>query len=89
MQGKYLGTPRAWRNDTPSSHIYDGPHNEFNERTPPWMWEEGTPFFILREYLRITHYAKPESSIELREYQGYRLNVIYNGTKINAKEEEV
>ena len=30
---KFLGTPRVWRNSTPSSHIHGRPHNEFNEWT--------------------------------------------------------
>ena len=33
--GKFLGTPVARRNSAPSSHIHDGPHNKFNEWTPP------------------------------------------------------
>ena len=30
-EGKFLGTPEAQRNDALSSHIYDRPHQEFNE----------------------------------------------------------
>ena len=54
--GKYLDTPGTRRNGAPSSHIHGGPHHEFNEQTPPWMWEEGALFSILREYLRITRH---------------------------------
>ena len=35
IHGKYLGASGVRRNGTPSSHIHDGPHHEFNERTPP------------------------------------------------------
>ena len=54
--GKFLGTPGVRRNGAPSSHIHGGPHHDFNECIPQWMWEEGAPFCILRKYLRITHY---------------------------------
>ena len=53
-EGQYLGTPGAWINGTFSSHIHGELHHEFNKRTPPWMWEEGAPFSIFWEYLRIT-----------------------------------
>ena len=33
--GKFLDTPGVRRNGTPFSHIYNGPHHEFNEWTPP------------------------------------------------------
>ena len=52
--GKFLGTPKVQRNSAPSSHIHGGPHNQFNEQTLPWMWEERISFSILWEYLRIT-----------------------------------
>ena len=51
--GKFLGSPEVWWNGVPSSHIYGGPHREFNEQTLPWMWEERAPFSIFRDYLKI------------------------------------
>ena len=45
---------RSTENGAPSSHIYGGPQHEFNERAPPWIWEDGALFSVLREYLRIT-----------------------------------
>ena len=61
---KFLGSLRVWWNCVLSSHIHDGPYHEFNERTPPWMWEKRIPFSVLREYLRITlnNYVKLEGS---------------------------
>ena len=32
--GKFLGTPKVWINCAFSSHIYGGPHHEFNEQNP-------------------------------------------------------
>ena len=46
--GKFLSIFRVWRNDVLSSHIYGGFYHEFNEWTLSWMWEEWTPFSILR-----------------------------------------
>ena len=40
--GKFLGTPRVWRNGASSSHIHGGPYHEFNEQTRPWMWDFGS-----------------------------------------------
>ena len=54
--GKFLGSLKVWWNGAPSFHINDGPHHEFNKRILPWMWEEGTQFSMLREYLRIIHW---------------------------------
>ena len=54
--GKLLGSLEVWWNGAPSSHINGGSHHEFTKRTLPWMWEEKTPFSILREYLRIIHW---------------------------------
>ena len=45
--------PRVWRNGTLSSHIYSGPHHEFNDWISSWMWEERIQFLVLLKYLRI------------------------------------
>ena len=55
LKEKYLGTSGERKNGTPSFHIHGGLHHKFNKQIPSWMWENGAPFFILLEYLRITH----------------------------------
>ena len=77
MEGKFFGSLEVWWNGAPSSYIHDGPHHEFNKQTPLWMWEEGTPFFVLREYLRITLFEELFKSISFAAIlvkQAYKYN---------------